>query len=343
MKLSKRPSKKLGRNPRKADASKQTGSPKSRKAGAPKSKKGGQPGPSKASGYARSRPGAATRPGSRPIPGNSQLEPPTPAPQRPRGPVSVNEAPERRRARRIDYDETSMAPPVKLLPRTPSAPLPEPGNTRPDKTSPRSKRSTARQKAELAATTPHQPTTKREDPLAGTPLFAICGRPNVGKSTLFNKLTESRRSIVGDEPGITRDRIYGEVHWEGRVARIVDTGGIVPDDAALIPSEIYRQASFALNESDCIVMVVDGRTELASPDYDLAKQLLRSGKPLILAVNKIDTAEMAAAAENYRRLGFKTIVPVSAEHSIGIGDLLDEVFARLKFPELQAPGTTAAA
>ncbi len=165
------------------------------------------------------------------------------------------------------------------------------------------------------------------------PLFAICGRPNVGKSTLFNKLTETRRSIVGDEPGITRDRIYGEVRWDGRVARIVDTGGMVPDDEALIPSEIHRQARVALDEAEVIVMVVDGRTELASPDYDLAKYLLRGGKPVMLAVNKIDTEQMTAAAENYRRLGFKTIFPISAEHSLGIGDLLDAVFEALPIAE----------
>jgi GTPase len=165
------------------------------------------------------------------------------------------------------------------------------------------------------------------------PLFAICGRPNVGKSTLFNKLTETRRSIVGDEPGITRDRIYGEVRWDGRIARIVDTGGMVPDDEALIPSEIHRQARVALEEAEVIVMVVDGRTELASPDYDLAKYLLRGGKPVMLAVNKIDTEQMTAAAENYRRLGFKTIFPISAEHSLGIGDLLDAVFDALPVAE----------
>jgi len=112
----------------------------------------------------------------------------------------------------------------------------------------------------------------------GQPVFAIVGRPNVGKSTLFNRLTGSRRSIVGDEPGITRDRIYGEVEWAGRTARIVDTGGIVPDDEALIPAEIFRQAQVAVQEADAIVMVVDGRTELASPDLDLARLLIRSGK-----------------------------------------------------------------
>ena len=161
------------------------------------------------------------------------------------------------------------------------------------------------------------------------PLVAICGRPNVGKSTLFNRLTGSRRSIVGDEPGITRDRIYGEVEWSGRDVRIVDTGGVVPDDEALIPSEIFRQAQVALDEADAIVMVVDGRTELASPDLELARLLLRGGKPCFLAVNKMDTPEMGVQAENFRRLGFRNVMAISAEHGSGIGDLLDEVFAVL--------------
>jgi GTP-binding protein len=161
------------------------------------------------------------------------------------------------------------------------------------------------------------------------PLVAICGRPNVGKSTLFNRLTETRRSIVGDEPGITRDRIYGEVEWGGRTVRLVDTGGVVPDDEALIPAEIFRQAKVGLEEADAIIMVVDGRTELAAPDVELARLLLRGGKPVFLAVNKMDSAEMFAAAENFRRLGFKNVVPISAEHGNGIGDLLDDVWAVL--------------
>ncbi|HEX5235300.1 MAG TPA: ribosome biogenesis GTPase Der [Silvibacterium sp.] len=177
-----------------------------------------------------------------------------------------------------------------------------------------------------------------EPPTPGQPVLAIVGRPNVGKSTLFNRLTRSRRSIVGDEPGITRDRIYGEVEWAGRNARLVDTGGIVPDDEALIPSEIFRQAQTALHEADAIVMVVDGRTELASPDIDLARLLLRSGKPIFLAVNKIDVEALDAAAENFRRLGIKNLVPISAEHGHGIGTLLDDVFAVLPFPaEIPAP------
>ena len=169
------------------------------------------------------------------------------------------------------------------------------------------------------------------------PLIAVCGRPNVGKSTLFNRLTGSRRSIVGDEPGITRDRIYGEIEWQNVRARLVDTGGVVPDDEALIPSEIFRQAQVALEEADAIIMVVDGRTELASPDIELSRLLMKGGKPVFLAVNKIDADSMMAAAENFRRLGFKNVLPISAEHGSGIGDLLDDVFAVLPEPEAETP------
>ena len=168
------------------------------------------------------------------------------------------------------------------------------------------------------------------------PVLAIVGRPNVGKSTLFNRLTSSRRSIVGDEPGITRDRIYGEIEWAGQHARVVDTGGILPDDPELIPSEIFRQARVALDEADSIVMVVDGRTPLAAPDYDLARLLLRGGKPLLLAVNKIDTERMEEQTAEYRRLGIREVLPISAEHGVGIGDLLDHVFATLTFPEAKS-------
>jgi GTP-binding protein len=168
--------------------------------------------------------------------------------------------------------------------------------------------------------------------IAAAPLIAIVGRPNVGKSTLFNRLAGSRRSIVGDEPGITRDRIYGTTDWEGRTARIVDTGGIIPDEEALIPAEIFRQARVALDEASAIVMVVDGRTELAAPDLELARRLIRTGKPLFLAVNKVDTAAMEDYAHSFRTLGISKLIPISAEHGHGIGDLLEAVFAVLPEP-----------
>ncbi|HEX6772329.1 MAG TPA: ribosome biogenesis GTPase Der [Acidobacteriaceae bacterium] len=178
---------------------------------------------------------------------------------------------------------------------------------------------------------------------ADLPAFAICGRPNVGKSTLFNRLTGSRRSIVGDEPGITRDRIYGEVEWAGRTARLIDTGGIVPDDPNLIPAEIFRQARAAFDEAQLIIMVIDGRTELAAPDMELARLLIRSGKPIFLAVNKIDTDQLLPQAENFRRLGVQALFPVSAEHGAGIGDLLEAVFDTLKFPEQEQEEISAEA
>ena len=162
------------------------------------------------------------------------------------------------------------------------------------------------------------------------PLIAIVGRPNVGKSTLFNRLVGSRRAIVGDEPGITRDRLYGEAHWAGHDFRVVDTGGIIPEERDLIPSEIFRQARVALDEAALILMVVDGRTELAAPDLELARLLRKAGKPLFLAVNKADSAKQEGMADDFHRLGIRDIFPVSAEHGRGVDELLDAVVADLK-------------
>jgi GTP-binding protein len=153
--------------------------------------------------------------------------------------------------------------------------------------------------------------------------LAIVGRPNVGKSTLFNRLVGSRRAIVGDEPGITRDRLYGEATWNGQRLRIVDTGGIIPDDKDFIPTEIFRQARVALEEADVIVLMVDLRTELAAPDLELVRLLRRLGKPLFLAVNKVDAQKFEAEAENFRTLGIDHLFPISAEHGLGTAELLD--------------------
>src|SRR5271165_956897 len=158
-----------------------------------------------------------------------------------------------------------------------------------------------------------------------SPLVAIVGRPNVGKSTLFNHLTGSRRAIVGDEPGITRDRLYGEVEWRGHEFRVVDTGGIVPDDKDFIPSEIFRQARVAFDEAAAIVMVVDARTEIAGPDRELARLLARTGKPLFLAVNKMDSDKQDSLIGEFHSLGMRNVFPVSAEHGRGVDDLLDAI------------------
>ena len=138
------------------------------------------------------------------------------------------------------------------------------------------------------------------------PTLAIVGRPNVGKSTLFNRLIGRRRAIVGDEPGITRDRLYGFTDWEGRQLRVIDTGGILPDDKDFIPAEIYRQAKVALDEADAIVMVVDSRTELAKPDLELSRLLMKSGKPLFLAVNKVDNVEQEPTQKTFGAWGSRT-------------------------------------
>jgi GTP-binding protein len=168
------------------------------------------------------------------------------------------------------------------------------------------------------------------------PTLAIVGRPNVGKSTLFNRLIGRRRAIVGDEPGITRDRIYGEADWQGRQMRVVDTGGIIPQEKELMLSEIFRQARVALDEADAVILVVDGRAEPASPDLDLARLMLRSGKPVFLAVNKIDSPKLDPYAEEFRRLGVKNLFPVSAEHGLGIAELLDAVIETLSLPAPEA-------
>jgi GTP-binding protein len=147
----------------------------------------------------------------------------------------------------------------------------------------------------------------------------------VGKSTLFNRIVGSRRAIVGDEPGITRDRLYGEAEWRGRRLRIVDTGGIIPEDREFIPSEVYRQARVALEQAAAIVMVVDGRSEPAAPDLELARLMRKTGRPLFLAVNKVDTAKQESLPDEFHGLGIRNMFPVSAEHGRGVDDLLDAI------------------
>src|SRR6185437_118089 len=157
------------------------------------------------------------------------------------------------------------------------------------------------------------------------PVVVIVGRPNVGKSTLFNAIIGNRRSIVGDEPGITRDRIYGEAEYQGKRFGLIDTGGIIPDDDALIPSEILKQARVALEDAAHILFVIDGRTEITAADRDLARLLRPLNKPLTLVVNKIDSPVRENLVHEFYSLGLGDPFAVSAEHKLGISDFLDEV------------------
>ena len=157
----------------------------------------------------------------------------------------------------------------------------------------------------------------------GLPLVAIVGRPNVGKSTLFNRLIGERRAIVGDEPGITRDRIYGEGDWNGKRFALVDTGGIVPDDEAVIPTNIFKQAGVAIDQAVALVWVVDARKGVTPLDEELALLLRETGKPVLVAANKVDASGLEDEASEFHRFGFEHVMPVSAEHGNGLGELLN--------------------
>jgi len=157
------------------------------------------------------------------------------------------------------------------------------------------------------------------------PTVVIVGRPNVGKSTLFNAILGNRRSIVGDEPGITRDRIYGESEYRGKRFGLIDTGGIIPNDAALIPTQILVQARVALDLASHILYVIDGRTEITSADRDLAKLLRPLNKPLTLVVNKIDANVRENLVHDFYSLGLGDPMGISAEHRRGLDELLEHV------------------
>jgi GTP-binding protein len=178
---------------------------------------------------------------------------------------------------------------------------------------------------------------------ASLPTVVIVGRPNVGKSTLFNRITGQRRAIVGDEPGITRDRIHGPAEHNGVRFELIDTGGIVVHDAEYIPSQILRQARVALENAAHIILLVDGRAEITGADRDLAQMLKRAGKPVTLAVNKIDTASREELAHEFYELGIADVCPVSAEHGIGVDTLLDQVTKDLPAAEGTGEAPAAAA
>jgi GTPase len=175
--------------------------------------------------------------------------------------------------------------------------------------------------------------TAHGEPVA-IPVVAIIGRPNVGKSTLFNRLIGARRSIVGDIPGMTRDRIYGEAEWQNHAFRVVDTGGIVPDDEAVIPANIFKQARAAIDEASLLLFVVDAREGITPADEELARRLRALDKPVFIAANKVDTTQIADFAGEFHRFGYEDVFPISAEHGVGIGDLLDAVIELLPAVEV---------
>ncbi len=166
------------------------------------------------------------------------------------------------------------------------------------------------------------------------PLVAIVGRPNVGKSILFNKLIGQRVSIVEDTPGVTRDRIYGETDWNGRKFRLVDTGGIEPRTDNQILAFMREQAQIAIDHADVIVFVTDVKTGLTASDQEVANMLLRSKKPIVLAVNKMDSVgAMNPDFYEFYNLGLGDPIAVSAVHGHGTGDLLDACFEH--FPPME--------
>lgn len=162
------------------------------------------------------------------------------------------------------------------------------------------------------------------------PVVAIVGRPNVGKSTLFNKLVGARLSIVDDTPGVTRDRIYGDCEWGSRTLLLVDTGGIEPYSDDIILKQMRRQAQLAIDSADVIILVTDVRSGVVSTDSEVASMLQKSGKPIVLCVNKCDTVgEPPAEYYEFYNLGLGDPIAVSSVHGMGTGDLLDAVCEHL--------------
>lgn len=157
------------------------------------------------------------------------------------------------------------------------------------------------------------------------PLVAVVGRPNVGKSTFFNKITGKRIAIVEDTPGVTRDRIYADGEWLSHTFTLIDTGGIEPLREDIISKQMRRQAELAIETADVIVFLVDGREGLTAADSEVAEMLRRSKKPVVLAVNKIDHPKYADAMYDFYELGIGEPITISAEQGLGLGDVLDEV------------------
>jgi len=168
----------------------------------------------------------------------------------------------------------------------------------------------------------------------GKPIVAIVGRPNVGKSTLFNKLAGKRIAIVEDTPGVTRDRIYAEAEWLRHNFTIIDTGGIEPENEDIIMAQMRRQANMAIETADVIVFIVDGKAGLHPSDHEVAQMLRKSKKPIVLVVNKIDRIELEDNAFEFYNLGIGNPIAISASQGLGLGDMLDEVVAHFNPEDL---------
>ena len=169
------------------------------------------------------------------------------------------------------------------------------------------------------------------------PLVAIVGRPNVGKSTLFNKLIGRRLSIVEDTPGVTRDRIYADAEWLTHSFTLIDTGGIEPASEDIIAVQMRRQAELAIETADVIVFLVDGREGMTAADEEVATMLRKSNKPVVLAVNKLDAPKFNDAIYEFYALGLGDPIIISAGQGLGLGDMLDEVCAHFP-PEAEEEG-----
>ena len=163
------------------------------------------------------------------------------------------------------------------------------------------------------------------------PIVAVVGRPNVGKSTFFNKLAGKRISIVEDTPGVTRDRIYAESEWAGRTFTLIDTGGIEPYSKDVIIVQMREQAELAMETADVIVFILDGREGLTAADFEVANILRRANRPILVVVNKIDTKKMEDHIFEFYNLGLGEPLPISAQQGLGLGDLLDRLVQL--FPE----------
>jgi GTP-binding protein len=161
-----------------------------------------------------------------------------------------------------------------------------------------------------------------------SPIVAIIGSPNVGKSTIFNRILGSRHSIVDDEAGVTRDRIYGKASWLNKTFTIIDTGGVEVENRPF-QEQIRIQAKMAIDEADIIVFLVDGKLGLTSDDRMVAKMLYKVDKPIILAVNKIDDVQELSEIDEFYKLGLGTPIAISGAHGIGIGDMLDKIVTNL--------------